>query len=207
MDGVITDTMPYHYRAWKKVYADHGMSLSEKEVYLREGQPGSKMIREIFQERGRAYDEKLAKEMLAQKEQIFNKIVRSVFVPGSRAFLRFLHSRGIRTALVTGTARAETLRILPQEVLAKFDVIVTGDEVEHGKPNPEPFLKSLGKLKLQSAEAVVVENAPFGILSAKKAHMTCIALQAYLDRSYLKGADFVFSSYADLRRNLDFALL
>lgn len=206
MDGVVTDTMPYHFRAWKKVYAEQGMPLSKKDVYLREGQPGSRMIREVFQERGRFYDEKLAKEMLLRKEQIFNRIVRPAFVPGARTLLRVLHSRNIRTALVTGTARQEVHRILPAGLLKKFDVVVTGDEVKHGKPNPEPFLKALKKLRLRPSETVVIENAPFGILSARKAHITCIALPSYLSRSYLKDADFVFSSYRDLRKNLDFAL-
>ncbi|MFA5039140.1 MAG: HAD family phosphatase [Candidatus Omnitrophota bacterium] len=207
MDGVITDTMPYHYRAWKKVYAGEGLLVEECEVYLREGQPGHRMIRQIFREHGKVFHEGLAKRMLEQKERIFKRIVRPVFVPGARAFLRHLRGKNIRTALVTGTARHEVHKILQGDFLDRFDAIVTGDEVKHGKPNPEPFLTALKKLKIRPDEAVVVENAPFGIFSAKKARLKCIALETYLDRAYLKDADYIVSSFRDLRKRLDFETL
>jgi beta-phosphoglucomutase-like phosphatase (HAD superfamily) len=79
-----------------------------------------------------------------------------------------------------------------------------GDEVRHGKPHPEPYLRALKKMRIGSEDAIVIENAPFGIRSAKKAGLACIALETSLCRAYLKSADFIFSSYRDLRRHLCF---
>lgn len=83
-------------------------------------------------------------------------------------------------------------------------VIVTGNDVKHGKPHPEPYLRSLQRLKIKPKDAVVIENAPFGILSAKQAGMACLALETSLPRKYLTGADAVFGSIRDLQANVVF---
>ncbi|HAJ57600.1 MAG TPA: hypothetical protein DCL35_07530 [Candidatus Omnitrophica bacterium] len=204
MDGVITNTMPYHYRAWKKVFKDEGINVSECEIYLREGQPGNITIKEIFSERGERYDEHRMKRILAEKERLFKKTVRRRFIRGSRPFLYFLRSKGIRLALVTGTARHEVVRILPEKLLGLFEVTITGDEVKRGKPHPEPYLLALKKLGIRAKEAVVIENAPFGIRSAKHAKIACIALETSLPKGYLKSADHVFPSFKELKEKVDF---
>lgn len=204
MDGVITDTMPYHFRAWRKIYAQEGIRVTECEIYLREGQPGNKTIAEILSEHGIPFDRKKAKKVLTAKEKLFKEIVRKRFVRGAKGFLRYLCHQGVPIALVTGTARHEAEKILPKAFLKRFAVSVTGDEVRHGKPHPEPYRVALKKLKLRPKDVIVIENAPFGIHSAKKAGLRCIALETSLSRAYLKDADFIFSSYRDLRRHLKF---
>jgi beta-phosphoglucomutase len=204
MDGVITDTMSYHFRAWRRIYATEGFRVTREEIYRKEGQSGCRTIREIFAERGIPLDEARARRILAEKEKIFKKIVRKRFIRGARGFLRYLHHRGIAAALVTGTARHEVEEILSKCFLKRFAVSVMGDEVKHGKPHPEPYLRALKKMHIRPEDAVVIENAPFGIRSAKKAGLACVALETSLGQVFLKEADFVFSSYRDLRRHLDF---
>jgi beta-phosphoglucomutase-like phosphatase (HAD superfamily) len=51
MDGVITDTMPYHFRAWKSVFASEGIRASHEDIYKREGQKGIDSVRELFAEK------------------------------------------------------------------------------------------------------------------------------------------------------------
>ncbi len=204
MDGVITDTMPYHFRAWRRIYATEGFRVTKDEIYRREGQPGYRTIREIFGEHGVPFDEARARRILVEKEKFFKKIVHKRFIRGVKSFLRHLRHRGVAAALVTGTARHEVEEILSKNFLERFVVSVTGDEVKHGKPHPEPYLRALKKMRIGPEDAIVIENAPFGIRSAKKARLACIALETSLGRPYLKGADFIFSSYRDLRRHLDF---
>jgi beta-phosphoglucomutase len=204
MDGVITDTMPYHFRAWRRIYAAEGFKVTREDIYRRERQPGYRTIREILGERGIPFDEAKARRILAEKEKLFKRIVHKRFVRGARGFLRHLRHQGVAAALVTGTARHEVEEILPRHFLRRFAVSVTGDEVRHGKPHPEPYLRALRKLGIRPQDAIVIENAPFGIRSAKKARLACIALETSLSRAYLKDADFIFSSYRDLRRHLDF---
>lgn len=205
MDGVITNTMPDHFRAWRKVLLImSGISVTKRDIYLREGQPGSITLREIFREKGHAIGRAQAQEILQAKEKLFKKIVRRRFVPGARGFLRYLKNNGFTLGLVTGTARHEVERILPRPIMDLFSVVVTGCEVKKGKPHPEPYLMALKKLKIRSKEAVVIENAPFGIRSAKRARLRCLALETSLPRSFLKEADFISSTYADLRRAVCF---
>ncbi|MCM8763149.1 MAG: HAD family phosphatase [Candidatus Omnitrophica bacterium] len=206
MDGVITHSMPYHYRAWRKALAAEGVAVSRFEVYKREGQPGRETIREFLAEHGKILSAKGQKEVLEEKEKLFKKFVKSKFIKGSKRYLRALKKQGFKIAVVTGTSRKEVKKILPASIYKLFDVIITSDEVKNGKPNPEPFLKGIKKLGVAKKEAIVIENAPFGILAAKKAGLFCIALETSLPRKFLKGADLIFKSIAELNKNVHFVL-
>ncbi len=198
MDGVITDTMPYHFRAWKTVFARAGIEASHEDIYKREGQRGLDSVREIFAERGKAYTEAIGRQLLRQKEDLFKRIFKRRFIPGSRAFIRQAMARGFKLALVTGTSRHEAQKLLPRPLWESFDATVCGCDVQNGKPHPEPYLKALAKLKISPRQALVFENAPFGIRSAKAAGLYCVALETSLPASYLKGADAVFTSFKSI---------
>jgi len=204
MDGVITDTMPFHFRVWKQVFKEEGIDVDECEIYMREGQPGIVTVREIFKQHKKELLEEHVRSILTKKEKMFKKIIKKRFVRGSVNFLYFLKKQGLDLALVTGTSRHEAKRILPKRLFNLFAVTVTGDEVKRGKPYPEPYLLALKKLSLKPKEAVVIENAPFGIYAAKRARLACLALATSLPESYLKNADHVFPTIAVLRRKVRF---
>ncbi|MCK5580026.1 MAG: HAD family phosphatase [Candidatus Omnitrophica bacterium] len=199
MDGVITDTMPFHFQAWQKVLLDEGIEATHLDIYSREGQRGITSVEEIFTSYEVPFTEEKAREILFKKEELFKQIVKTQFIPGSLDFLKDLTRRGITLALVTGTARHEVLEILPEDVVKLFKVIVTGTDIQNGKPDPEPYLLALDKLKIQPEDAVVIENAPFGIKSAKTAGLKCIAIATSLPEKYLCEANQVFSSIKDMR--------
>lgn len=208
MDGVITDTMPYHFKAWEIAFQSVlGMAISEEDIYLREGSKGAFALEEIFEQYGWSHDPETLQRLLQRKEEVFPQIVKMEFVNGALEFLKQVHSMGFLMALVTGTSRDELRRMLPEKVQSYFSVIVTGTDVVHGKPNPEPYLAALEKLNLSADEAFVLENAPLGAQSAKAAGLKCIALETSLSRKYLKDADFVFSSFEDLNKNILFVRL
>ena len=198
MDGVITMTMPLHYRAWVRVFASIGIKVSRFEVYRREGQKGLDSVIEISAQYGKPVTVAVAKELLLKKERLFKRAVRTRFVPGARNFIKRCHQSGLKTGLVTGTARHEVEKILPAALIKSFDAIVCGSDVRNGKPHPEPYLKALKALKVTGGEAVVIENAPFGITSAVKAGVTCVAIETSLPAIYLKEADHVIRNYGEL---------
>lgn len=207
MDGVITNTMPDHYAAWKKVMIDEGVHVTYHDIYCREGQPGIISVREVFRKYGHEFEEKKARQILLKKEEYFKKTVRRRFVPGARRFIKKLYKDKFRLALVTGTSRHELHRILPDPLYELFSVVVTGNDVKHGKPHPEPYMLSLSKLKIKPSEGVVIENAPFGISSAKGAGLRCLALTTSLPAEYLKEADKIFTSFRDLADKARFQLV
>ncbi len=204
MDGVITNTMPDHFHAWKVILHKLGIPVTHHDVYCREGQPGIHSVRELSAQYGKPVSGRRAHKILKEKEVYFKRIVRLRFIVGVRTFLKKLHNNHFRLALVTGTAHHEMCRILPESIRQLFTVTVTGSDVHHGKPHPEPYLMSLKKLGLKAPDAVVIENAPFGIQSAKRAGLRCLALETSLPRKYLKEADAVFGSIKELSDNVRF---
>ncbi|HOY10142.1 MAG TPA: HAD family phosphatase [Candidatus Omnitrophota bacterium] len=205
MDGVITNTMPDHYRAWRTVlFQEEGISVPHEEIYRREGQKGSVSVREILAMYQKKYTVSHGDRILSAKEALFKKIVKQRFICGARSFLNEMERAGMRLALVTGTSRHEMHRILPDRILKQFTVIVTGNDVKHGKPAPEPYLKALSQLKVNAPRALVIENAPFGIQAAKSAGIMCFAIATSLPPCYLKQADRVFTSFKDMRTKVSF---
>lgn len=207
MDGVITDTMTYHMKAWKIVLKDHGLNVVKNDIYKREGQKGINSVQEIFYDYGHEFNLDLGKQILREKEDLFKRIVKKRFISGSRSFLKFLKRKGFLLALVTGTARHEVHQILPDDIYSLFQSVVCGSDVKNGKPHPEPYLTALKKLKIQPHEAVVIENAPFGIQSSKAAGIRCLAIETSLPVEFLRKADGVFHSFAHLTSKATFELL
>jgi len=206
MDGVITNTMPYHFDAWLEIFSRIGIKVNCFDVYKREGQDGLTSVKEILRERKLKCTDAQAKDILSRKERLFKHIVKIKFVKGSRPFIRMLKKRRFLLGLVTGTSRQEMNKILPLSLRSLFDAIVTGDDSIKGKPHPEPFLRALKILGIRPQEALVVENAPFGIEAAKRAGLFCAALETSLPRKYLVGADAVFKSFVALKSAIDFRL-
>ena len=204
MDGVITNTMPDHYMAWKKIFNAEGILVSRYEIYRREGQPGLNTVNEIFTSEKRSISRKKAASILKRKENLFKKIVKIRFINGARSFIKSLHDNNFILALVTGTARHELHKILPKSICDLFSVVITGSDVKRGKPDPEPYLLALKRLNLKPCEAVVIENAPFGINSAKAAGLRCLAVETSLSSDSLRKADLIFDSIGALRKKVQF---
>jgi len=206
LDGVITNTMPDHYRAWKRIFDDEGLKLSHYDIYCREGQPGMQSIKEIFAKYGLKFTRKYAQQMLDKKERLFKRDTEVRFINGARWFLKRLHKDDFELALVTGTAAHEVKQILPLYLRNLFSVIITGSDVKNGKPHPEPYLKALAALGIKPKDAIVIENAPFGIQSARDAGIPCLAIETSLPKKYLNKANAVFQSIADLEKNVQLQL-
>ncbi len=204
MDGVITDTMPDHFEAWRSVLCERGIAVTHLDIYRREGQRGITSVKEIFAEYNKPFDLSDAHQILLRKEELFKKTTRKRFIVGTRSFLKYLKKRGFILAIVTGTARHELMNILPADIYSLFSVIVTGDDVVNGKPSAEPYLLSLKNLNLIAGDAVVIENAPFGVASAKAAGLCCLAIATSLPAAYLQDADKVFLSVKELREDVRF---
>ncbi len=204
MDGVITDTMPYHFRVWRSVFSSEGIRASHEDIYKREGQKDIDSVRELFIEKEKFYTDAVGKGLLYKKEKLFKRILKRKFIPGSRTFIKRSVAQGFKLALVTGTSRDSAQKLLPKDLWDCFDVTVCGSDVQNGKPHPEPYLKAINKLNVLSKEVVVFENAPFGIRSAKAAGLFCIALETSLPAFYLTGADAIFSSFKAIESKVKF---
>ncbi len=198
MDGVIADSMDYHAGSWQKVFEEYGVEISREEIFRREGMSGLQSIIDVIRSKGVPVpDEKMQKELLEKKLRIFEKNKIGIF-PHVKEMLQFLKSRNIRLGLVTGSLKRSVSFILPPDILRFFDAVVTFDDISNGKPHPEPYLRALEMADCAPGDALVIENAPLGIVSAKKAGIDCFALRTTLAEEHLTGADRVFRSHKAL---------
>ena len=200
LDGVLIDTMPLHARAWQEALRPFGRHVSRLSIYQWEGEPGAVTAR-VLLSHGRASPSlKTVMTLLRDKERRFQRLARHIRVaPKWTALLDRLARRGIRLGLVTGTSSREVRRVVPKEILARFQTIVTGDRVRRGKPHPEPYRAALRQLCVSPGRAIVVENAPYGIRSARLTRAgLVVALATSLPKRFLREAHCISPSITRL---------
>lgn len=203
MDGVLIDSMPYHAQAWIEVLEAEGVAVRREDIYDREGEAGAASLTYFLRQQGVAPTPDRLQRLLAAKERRFKQIACLKPFDGVRELVAALRKLGKRLAIVTGTSRPEVEVSLPGDILEQYEVVVTGDQVTRGKPDPEPYLTALRSLGVSPARAVVIENAPLGVLSARAAGLRCLAVETSVQAPRLAGADRCF---ADIRSLADYLL-
>jgi beta-phosphoglucomutase len=198
MDGVLVDAMPFHCKAIQTAAkSEVNIDIAERDVYLLEGMPGEDMIKELLRQKrysghietrsdGESSDiDSIASRIHKRKKEIFQRIDRSQPISGAK---ELLSSVSCKKALVSGAAKQEVDSII-EKYFGKeaFDVVVSGEDLEEGKPSPDPFQSALTKMGISESEAIVVENAPLGVRAANNAGVKCIVT---LNNTPLKISDF-----------------
>jgi beta-phosphoglucomutase len=203
MDGVIVDSMPYHFIAWYEALRPEGLRVSCFDVYTKEGEKWDKTLKALLKAAGINPTRQKLRQVFLRRQKLFRKYFKRFIFSGAEDFLGCLKTKGYRLGLVTGTPREELNHILPARIKCLFEKLVTGDCVKRGKPHPEPYLTAARMLGMSPAQCVVIENAPLGIASAKKAGMYCIALTTSLPPTYLKKADRIVNSFSEITEIID----
>ena len=202
MDGVIVDGMPYHVKSWKEALSTIGMSASDLDIYLMEGMTGRETMEVFIKKSNISISDETADKVIKLKREIFNEIFTVTLMKGIENFLLELKDRQYKLALVTGTRLEVVNKVLQMGLENIFKVIVTGEMVNKGKPNPEPYMNAVDELNARKEDCIVIENAPAGITSAKGAGLTCFAVQTSLSEEYLQDADKVFKDIDGISKYL-----
>lgn len=204
MDGVIYDSMPNHAASWHRAMERIGISMAPEEAYEYEGMRGVETIQLLFRrEKGLEISESEAAEYYKIKSQEFNSCPPARLMPGITTLMQKIKDAGMKIVIVTGSAQHTLLDKLDRDLEGLVDrrLVVCALDVEHGKPNPEPYLKGLQKAGVEPWEAMVVENAPLGVRAAVAARVFTIAANTGpLPDSMLtsEGADVVYPSILSL---------
>ena len=187
LDGVLVDSMPAHYKAWKMAFKEvTDIDVDERMIYLLEGMRGNDLVKKIFEQKN--YDNhSIAKKVIERKNKIFNDILTPRAFDGVKELIEHLKCT---KAVVSGSAKND-VEVLIDRTFGKnnFDVIITADDIDRGKPDPIAFIAALNRMKIDTAEAIVVENAPLGVEAANKAGLQCIIV---LNNTPLQINDFKF---------------
>ncbi len=202
MDGVIVDGMPYHIKSWKEALSTIDMSVSDLDIYLMEGMTGRETMEIFVKKSNISISDETADKVIKLKRKIFNDIFTVTLIKGIKNFLLELKDRQYNLALVTGTRLEVVKKVLQVGLENIFKVIVTGEMVNKGKPDPEPYLKAVDELKAKKEDCIVIENAPAGITSAKGAGLTCFAVQTSLSEEYMQDADKIFQNIDEVSKHL-----
>ena len=143
-------------------------------------------------------------EMMRRRGEIATEFFanRIGLFPGVREVLKELRQMKLRLAVATSSVSASARPFLDRHELTKFfDVIVTGEEVEHGKPAPDIYLCASERLGIPADACLVVEDALPGVAAAKAANIRVAAIPdtRFVDpREYEKHADYVLGSLKEL---------
>lgn len=202
MDGVLVDSMPYHADAWVTVFAGVGIKIRREDIYEIEGSNHTGIINLIFKKAGRIPEPCDLYRLAEEKKEIFSKINRVTVFKGIYECVELLKNKCL-LGVVSGSDKAVVKELMGRFFPDTFSVLVTGNDVTEGKPSPEPYLKAVEMLKVRKDECIVIENAPLGVESAKRAGLYCIAIPTYVDPGMLKNADRVISNHAMLKKVLD----
>lgn len=203
LDGTLVDTYDAHMKSWQEIAGTIGHELTESEFSKQFGRTNDPIIRELFEWAGRPAPAPDEIEAYAQrKESDFRSMVQDEFpeMPGATVLLKSLHEDGWRLAAGTSApmANAELFR----EKLGcgrLFETIVTGDDVTHGKPDPEVFVLAAARLGVPASSCVVIEDAAAGVEAAIRAGMASVGFCSKgRTPEELADADLVVASLADL---------
>jgi beta-phosphoglucomutase len=207
-DGVIADSEPLHYRAFKEVLAGEGVELIERDYYSRYlGYNDARAFSEIGSDQGRQWTGDFIAALGARKAVRLEQLERqtSVLFPGAEAFVRRA-AELMPLAIASGALRAEILRVLEAANLTRcFTAIVAAEDVVAGKPAPDPYTRavallgvSAGQPPIVAADCVAIEDSRWGIESARAAGLRTIGVTHSYDASELSQADLVVASLTAL---------
>ncbi len=197
MDGVLTDSMPYHAQAMEKVFKELDITIDTQDIYEREGEKTVDVINFLLEkgsDDSSVYDRMDIVDKYIAK---FGHIAKIRVFEGMKECLQALKTNFL-LAVVSGSDKPIVYDIMQNEFPGIFDAIVTGDDVERGKPSPDPYLKAVAMLKVRKDECIVVENAPMGVDSALSAGICCIAVPTYLAPEKLSRANLLIPDHREL---------
>ncbi len=177
LDGVITDTAEYHYRAWKRLADEEGLPFRREDNEALRGVSRRESLMLLL--KGRVYPEAKLQAMMARKNGYYLEFIKEItsrdLLPGAKELLEELRAAGYKTALGSASRNAgEVMERLGIQTL--FDGVSDGYSVERQKPAPDLFLHAAKQLSLPPDECVVVEDAAAGIEAARAGGFHSIGL-------------------------------
>lgn len=196
-DGVVVETVGLHFKAWKKMFSEYNKEFNfddyKKKVDGISRISGAKAILTDL-----SLDE--VKKAAARKQRYFLEFLEKEGVkpyPGALNLINELKKNNIKIAVISASKNCRKV-LKKAGAIDLFDVVISGHDVTKGKPNPEIFLLASERLKLNTDECVVFEDAVLGVEAAKKGGFKCIGIDRYNDPSRLKKADFVVSDLSGM---------
>ena len=181
LDGTLTMTQQFHYRALREVFGTYGIEYTAKEDQEKYSGKGSKYTCEqVLMGAGKNPDPAMIDECANKKKIAYDKIISEndiTAVPGIRDFLARAKAAKLKMIIATGNKLEATRLILQKAGIGEFfNEIVSQSDVKNQKPAPDIFLAAAARMGLKPEECLVFEDAINGVTAAVAGHIPCIAL-------------------------------
>ena len=186
MDGTLIDSEPYWMRSEGAFAKANNSSWSEAD--------GLSLIGMSLYDSSKIIKEKVGSDL--EPEQIIQQLTDGVSAqlseeifwrPGAKELLLLLRKKKIKTALVTMSMHRMAKQVVDAIGFDAFDVIVAGDDVRNGKPDPEPYLKAAELLGVKAEECVAFEDSISGLRSAESAGTKAVGIKNIVEIPVVPG--------------------
>jgi HAD superfamily hydrolase (TIGR01509 family) len=207
LDGTLVDSVYSHVLAWRAALEAAGIELSVWRIHRRIGMSGGLLVNALLRETGAPITaEQVAQVQRLHAEAYARQVSQVRPLPGARELLAYLTARGVPWTIAT-SGRIESARPALDVLGVDSSVpVVTRDQVEHAKPDPDLFLVAADRLGVDVEHSIVVGDSVWDLLAARRARALGVGLlsggygQDELERA---GAYRVYEDPADLLRHLD----
>jgi beta-phosphoglucomutase len=197
LDGVLTDTAEFHYRAWQRLADEEGLPFDRQANENLRGISRRESLMIILGDR--RYPEEQIQALMERKNNYYLQAIETItpgdLLPGARELLEEIRAAKLKSAV--GSASKNAGQVIDRLGLRLLlDAVSDGHSVQHPKPAPDLFLHAAGQLGLPPSECVVVEDAAAGIEAARAGGFRSVGLGP---RERVGQAEAVFSSLAGVR--------
>ncbi|HEX6399094.1 MAG TPA: hexitol phosphatase HxpB [Actinomycetota bacterium] len=200
MDGVLVDSEPMWRAVEREVFAGVGIELTDEDLYPTMGIRIADVVERWY--RRRPWPEPSRAQVA---ETIVDGVARTVrergrLLDGARDAVDHVRSLGLGVALASSSPMPLIRAVLSLDGLAaRFDVVVSGEDEELGKPDPAVFLSAARRLEVPPERCLAVEDSINGVRAAKAAGMLCVAVPAVgADADIATEADLILGSIGEL---------
>ncbi len=207
LDGTLVDSVYQHVLAWREALESAGLELSVWRIHRRIGMSGGLFLDALLRETGRRLSAEEESTVLRTHATAFARQVAQIRpLPGARDLLVYLTRAHVPWAIATSGRRNSAQPLLDMLEVPKDVPVVTRDQVEHAKPDPDLFIAAAERLGVPVETAIVVGDSVWDLLAARRAQALGVGLlsggygQDELERA---GAYRVYQDPADLLRHLD----
>jgi beta-phosphoglucomutase len=170
LDGVLTDSAEYHFRAWKRLADEQGIPFSRTDNEALRGVSRRESLNLLL--KGRSISEEKAQDWMERKNSYYIEFIRQMtpgdLLPGARQLLEETRKAGLKIAIASASKNAGD--VIERIGLSRaVDLVCDGYSVSEPKPSPELFLYAARELGILPSECVVIEDAAVGIQAAHHA--------------------------------------
>lgn len=208
LDGTLTDSVYQNVTAWKEALDSEGIPLAMWRIHRKIGMSGGLMLKSLCRETGLKITEGQAQKLSEKHAEAYKRLQDQITaLPGAIELLNALDRDNLKWCIATsGGIDTATLNLKALGVDPKDINLITRDDVKYGKPDPDLFLAAAQLLEVQIEDCLVIGDAIWDMLAARRCKATGIGLLSggydcnELERA---GALRVYEDPQDLLNHID----